>query len=238
MDEIITEKLSFNVADGTSMSAFSAQSNDGKKHPGIIVFQEAFGVNGHIRDITQRFARLGFIAVAPELFHRTAHEFEGSYDDFEGVRKHVQALTNDGLIHDIETTYNWLKNNSQLHNDQIAAVGYCMGGRVSLLANTTVKLSAAISFYGGGMVSILDRVPKIQASQLMFWGGLDQHIDEKQISAVTYALKENNKKYISVVFSDADHGFNCDARLAFNSEASRQAWALVREFLNTYVSFE
>ena len=237
MEEIITEKHSFNISDGTSMASYCAKPKDDKKHPGIIVFQEAFGVNRHIKDITQRFARLGFISIAPELFHRTAHEFEGSYDNFEGVRQHVQAVMVEGLIKDTDAVYRWLMNNPQLKENQIASVGYCLGGKVSFLANTSFKLNAAISYYGGGMTALLEKADNIQAPQLMFWGGLDKHIDDKQISAVINALKENNKKYVNVIFSEAGHGFNCDVRASFNSDASKQAWALAKEFLNTYISF-
>ncbi len=235
MSGVVIEDISLNVSDGTSMAAFVARPKETANFPGIMVFQEAFGVNAHIRDVTERFAAEGFIAIAPELFHRTAPGFEGDYNNFEEVRKHVQALTNEGLTADINAVYNWIQNDARILHDKIASIGFCMGGRVSFLANTTVKLNAAISFYGGGINGILDRVNNLHAPQLMFWGGQDSHIGEDQITSVTNALKEKNKKYINVVFSDAGHGFFCDLRSSYNPNAAKQAWALTREFLNSYV---
>ena len=236
MNDIIIEDVSLNVSDGTSMAAFVARPKDSDKHPGIFIFQEAYGVNSHIRDVTKRFAREGFIAIAPELFHRTAHGFEGDYNDFNSTRVHTQALTNEGLLADINAINDWMHNNTKLLYDEIASVGFCMGGRVSFLANTTVKLKAAVSFYGGGITTILNRVPKIQAPQLMFWGGLDKHIDEAQINAVTSTLKSNNKVYTNVIVSNAEHAFFCDARSNFNPIAAKQAWALTLEFLYSYIN--
>jgi len=236
MSDIIIEDVSLNVSDGTSMAAFVARPKGSDKYPGLFVFQEAFGVNSHIRDIAKRFAREGFIAIAPELFHRTAHGFQGNYNDFSSARVHVNALTNEGLIADINAVDEWMRNDTKLLHDEIASIGFCMGGRVSFLANTTVKLKAAVSFYGGGMTAILDRVPGMQAPQLMFWGGLDKHIDEGQVNTVTAALKANKKVYTNVVISNAEHAFFCDARSSYNAIAAKQAWALVLAFFNSNLS--
>lgn len=235
MSGVVIEDISLNVSDGTTMAAFVARPKEIAGFAAIMVFQEAYGVNSYIRDVAERFAAFGYIAIAPELFHRTAPGFEGSYENFDGTRKHIQALTNEGLTADINAAYDWIKNNARTAQDRIASIGFCMGGRVSFLANTAVKLKAAVSFYGGGIPAILDMVNDSFAPQLMFWGGLDKHIGEDQISKVTGLLKEKNKKYVSVVFSDADHGFFCDARSSYNPGASKQAWALTLEFLNLYV---
>jgi carboxymethylenebutenolidase len=235
MSGVIIEDISLNVSDGTTMAAFVARPKDSKKHPGILVFQEAFGINSYIRDITGRFAEEGFISIATELFHRTGKGFEGNYNDFESTRVHIKALTIEGLIADLTSAYEWLKNDKQLLSNQVASIGFCMGGRVSFLANTFLKLKAAISFYGGGIPSLLDRAPGMQAPQLMFWGGLDKHIDENQINTITASLKLNAKNYVNVVFSNADHGFFCDARSSFDPNSAKQAWALVNAFLNSYI---
>ncbi len=235
MSGVVIEDISLNVADGTSMAAFVARPKGTDKYPGLFVFQEAYGVNAHIRDVTERFAREGYIAVAPELFHRTVHGFEGSYDDFEGTRKHIQALTTDGLVFDIKAVEDWLESDARILPEEIASIGFCMGGRVSLLANTTVKLKASISFYGGGMQTITDRIPRMKAPQLMFWGGMDKHITSDIINTVTESMKSNNKKFVNVVFSDADHGFFCDTRASYNPIAADQAWALTISFLNSFI---
>lgn len=238
MGGVIIEDVVLNVSDGTSMTAFVARPKVTTNHPGIIVFQEAFGVNAYIRDVTERFADEGFIAIAPELYHRTVQGFEGKYDDFEGLRKHLQAVTTEGLINDIQASYKWLNDYASVISDQIASVGFCMGGRVSFLANTAVKLKAAVSFYGSNIPSILGRVPNMKAPQLMFWGGLDKHIDQNQITTVTDKLKEKKINYTNVVFSNAGHGFFCDARSSYNPNASKQAWELTKSFLKTYIKYD
>jgi carboxymethylenebutenolidase len=235
MSGFLIEDISLNVSDGTTMAAFVARPKDSEKHPGILVFQEAFGVNPHIREIAGRFAEEGFISIAPELFHRTAKGFIGNYNDFESVREHVRAVSNDSLIADITSVYDWLRNEKRLLSNEVASIGFCMGGRVSFLANTLVSLKASISFYGGGIPGLLDRIPGMQAPMLMFWGGLDKHLDENQVNAVTAALKLNNKNYVNVVFSNADHGFFNNERSIYNPDAANQAWALSKEFLNSYV---
>ncbi len=235
MSGVVIEEIKLNVSDGSSMSAFVARPRGTEKHPGIFVFQEAFGVNAYIRNIAERFAKEDYVAIAPELFHRTSTHFEGDYNDFEGTRNHIQALTNEGLVADIKAVDNWIRSEARILIDEVVSIGFCMGGRVSFLANQTVKLKAAISFYGGGIPTIINQVPQMQAPQLMFWGGLDKHIGDDQVTTVTNALKKNNKKYVSVTFSDADHGFFCDVRQSYNSVAAKQAWSLLNEFLNSYV---
>ena len=96
MAKIATEKITLRVADGTSMNAYVARPEEQGKFPGMLVLQEAFGVNAHIRSITERIAREGYVAIAPELFHRTGPGFEGAYDNFPAVMPHMQGLTRGG----------------------------------------------------------------------------------------------------------------------------------------------
>jgi len=225
MDTVRTENVSLQVADGTTMNAFVATPADGGKLPGLLVFQEAFGVNPHIRDVTQRFAKQGYVAIAPELFHRSGPGFEGAYTNFPACMPHMQALTPEGLTNDAKAAFDWLQKNPRILPNCTASVGFCMGGRVSFLANSAVPLKAAISFYGGG----------IHGPMLFFWGVLDSHIPSEQIRSVIDAMKEAKKKYVTVEFSDADHGFFCDARASYKETAAKQAWDLSLRFLATYV---
>jgi carboxymethylenebutenolidase len=229
-----TARVALEIADGTSMNAYVARPKVGTPTAGMLVFQEAFGINAYMRDISDRFAALGFLSIAPELFHRTGPGFEGSYTDFESVRKHTSALTPDGVNADIEASYTWLREKG-IDAPRVGAVGFCMGGRVAYMANARVQLGAAISFYGGGIVP--DLLPLAQAQRapiLMFWGGLDTHIPPEQYRAVADALTAAKVTHEQVVFSQADHGFFCDARPSYNELASRQAWALVNAFLDVY----
>lgn len=219
------------VADKTEMRVFVARPEGAGKFPGILVFQEAYGVNAHIRDVTQRFARIGYVAAAPELFHRTAPGFEGQYDDFSSTTPHMKALTNEGLEGDVRATFDLLRNDRAC-DGRIASIGFCMGGRVSFLANSILPLAAAVSFYGGGIApGLLDRAPKQHAKLLLFWGGLDRHIGFEQRSEVRQALDRAAKPYIHTVISFADHGFFCDQRPSFNAAAARDAWALTTSFV-------
>lgn len=199
----------------------------------LLVFQEAFGVNAHIRDVAQRFADLGYVAVAPELFHRTAEPgFEAAYGNFEVLRPHMDALTPEGLIEDARAAFEAAAKEPGVDPKRIACAGFCLGGRVSYLANSELDLRAAISFYGGGIApAALDRVPRQHGPLLMFWGGRDAHIPSEQYRAVADALTAAGKDHAQVVFSDADHGFFCDQRPSYNAKAAAQAWALCRTFL-------
>jgi len=240
MAEIKTEWITLNVADGTTMRAYVARPQDSVPHTGLLVFQEAFGVNGHIRDVTERFAREGYIAVAPELFHRTAPGFEGAYTNFEAVMPHIRALTDQNLEADVGSAYEWLRADPGTQGQPIACIGFCMGGRVTFLTNAVLPVRAAISFYGGGIApspfgpGLLSRAGDLHAPQLLFWGGLDKHIGPEQTHAVTESLRAAGKPFVNVEFSDADHGFFCDARSSYNPSAARQAWALTLTFLNIY----
>ena len=228
------EKVKLAVADGTQMAAYVARPEQGGPHPGLLVFQEAFGVNHHIRSVSERFAAEGYVVIAPELFHRTAPGFEGSYTDFPAVMPHLQAMTTETAEMDIGSAHEWLRSNAQVKPNEISSVGFCMGGRFSFLANSVVPLRAAVSFYGGGIApGLLDRASKVQAPSLLIWGGLDKHITPEQRKAVTDALSAQQKIYVNVEFSQADHGFFCDERASYEPHSARQAWALTLEFLHS-----
>ncbi|MGA9553668.1 MAG: dienelactone hydrolase family protein [Candidatus Sulfotelmatobacter sp.] len=232
--EIVKEKIELDVADGTRMAAYVARPGDGGQHPGLLVFQEAFGVNHHIRSVTERFAAEGYVAIAAELFHRTAPGFEGSYTDFAAVMPHMQAVTNETIEADVQAAYGWLGSNAAVKADAISCVGFCMGGRVSFIANSTVRLHAAVSFYAGGIApGLLGRVAKLQAPSLFIWAGMDKHITPEKRRAVTDALSTEKKIYVNAEFSRADHGFFCDERAAYEPHSARQAWALTLEFLRS-----
>src|SRR5580700_856967 len=105
------EYVTLSVADGTSMRAYISRPAS-TPVGGLIVFQEAFGVNAHIRDVADRFAREGYLCISPELFHRTAPGLETGYTDFSLVAPHMQALTDPGLEADIRATHGWLRTNN------------------------------------------------------------------------------------------------------------------------------
>ncbi len=228
--------VNIKVSDGTNMAAYVSRPLGAAKHPGILIFQEAFGVNAYIRDIADRFAKEGFTAIAPELFHRTAPGFEGSYTDFSGTQPHVSKLNNEDLEADVKAAYEWLTEDSSTNSQNIFSVGFCMGGRVSFLADSILPLKASVSFYGGGIAQgLLDRAKNLHGPILLFWGGLDKHILPEHTRAVEDALRAAGKEFGNVTFSYADHGFFCDQRAAYNERASRQAWPMTLEFLKYHL---
>ena len=236
---IQTEFVTLSAGDGTSMRAYVAQP-EGLAKAGIIVFQEIFGINSHIRDVTERFAGQGYMAIAPELFHRSGPGFESGYSEAEmgEAFKHMGQATNEGLTADITAAYEWVR--KATNGLPTAAIGYCMGGRTATLASITVPLACGISYYGGGIApspfnpGLLDRLQDVQSPMLFFWGGLDHHIPPESVKLVIEGMRAAGKAFATVEFSDADHGFFCDQRGSYNAAAAAAAWPLTLAYLETH----
>src|SRR5215204_5722398 len=124
---------------------------DGGGRAGVVVVQEAFGVNDHIRDVTRRFAEAGYHAAAPAFFHR-AGGGTAPYGDFSQVLPLFEGLTDDGLLVDIDATVEHL-GAAGISAEHVGVVGFCFGGRVAFLAAVRRRLGAAVGFYGGGIVT-------------------------------------------------------------------------------------
>jgi carboxymethylenebutenolidase len=226
-----TQKINLQVGDGTTMQAYVSIPEGKGPFPAVMVFQEAFGVNSHIRNVADRVAKEGYVAIAPELFHRTAAPgAEMSYGDMNAIMPHFQGMTLEGMSADVKATYDWLQKQANVKHDKVGCIGFCLGGRVSFIANTVVPLSAAISFYGGRTSDYVDRAPLMNSPHLFFWGGLDKHITPDQVDTVINAVKAANKPYTNVVISYADHAFHCDERPSYNAKAASEAWAMSMAF--------
>jgi len=231
---MIDEKSYVNLAvsDGTMMAAYIALPENQSNAPAIILLQEAYGVNHHMRKVANHFAADGYVVIVPELFHRTAPVgFEGTYGDFQGVMLHYSAVTNDALTADLIACFEWITEQDYIDESKVFSIGYCMGGKVSFLANAVLPLKAGVSYYGGGVDQLADKAAKLHGRHLFFWGGLDKHIKPENISTIINALDAAGKEYINVKFSYADHAFNCDDRPAYNEAASKEALALTLAFL-------
>ncbi len=237
-----TRTVTLSVPDGTTMPAYLARPA-GKAAAAVLVLQEAFGVNSHIRNVTERFARAGYVALAPALFHRTDATFEGDYGDFSKIMPHMKALNDAGLAADVRAAHDWLTASAGGRASAVGSVGYCMGGRVSFLADAELPLRAAVSYYGGGIApspramlpDLLGRATDLHAPLLLIWGGLDKHIGKEQRRAVEDALTAAGKPSVHATFSRADHGFFCDERPSYEPKAARQAWALTLEFFASFM---
>lgn len=118
--------INLKVSDGTTMECYVSMPNGvvGKTNPSLILLQEAFGVNHHIRDVADRFAAQGFIVIAPEMYHRTAPPyFEASYDDFDAVKPHSTSMTIEGNAADIKAAFRWLSHHDLVNPSNIFSIG-------------------------------------------------------------------------------------------------------------------
>jgi len=233
-----SETVTLQVSDGTTMNAYVSHpdsSEPSEPRPGLMIFQEAFGVNRHIRDVTDRFAAQGNVAIAPELYHRAAPGFNVGYDDLNSAIAQATRLTREGLVADIEAAFGWLTSNPAVGDKKIGCVGFCMGGRVAVLANATVPIAAAVSYYGGVTPTMPALVRRLVAPTLFYWGALDKHIPADQHRGFTDLLREAGKQFVDVEFSNADHGFFCDERPAYNRESAAESWALTLAFLKNHL---
>lgn len=214
---------------------------DGPPTGGVVVIQEAFGVNDHIEDVTRRFAAAGYLAVAPHIFHRTGG---GSvdYGDFEKIMPHFQALSDDKILDDVDAALEQLRSEG-VGADRSAIVGFCFGGRVTFLAAVSRRLAAGVGFYGGGIVSgrsgampaLTDRIPAMQTPWLGLFGDRDAHIPVDEVEKLRAALADAPVDADIVRYADADHGFHCDARESFHAESAADGWRRTLDWIGSHL---
>ncbi len=228
--QTVNNKITLTVGDSL-MSAYIAAPEGAGTYPAIILLQEAFGVTSHIRGVANRIAAEGYVIIAPELFHRTAPGIEFDQNNLQAVMQHVTAMKLEEQQADLHACYNWLLLQDNVIKEKIGSIGYCMGGRVSFIANYTLPLSACVSYYGSGIQNMIFKMQNLHAPHLFFWGGLDKHILPEHVAAVTEGMKQAGKPFVNVVLSYADHAFNNDQRANYNADASKEAWALSLAFL-------
>jgi carboxymethylenebutenolidase len=235
--DITTERVSIPV-DGGSMPAYLAKPSSGGPHPGVIVWMEIFGVNSHIRDVTERVAREGYVAVAPNFFHRTAPAIELGYDEagMAGGIAEMQKLKADQMIADARAAVAWLRARPDA-TDKIGAMGFCIGGHMTYLTAAETDVAAAASFYGGGIAAPqgpggqpapIHRTNKIKGRMLGLFGGKDAMIPASQVDAIRAALAEHSVRHEVVVYDAADHGFFCDQRATYHEASAKDAWERVK----------
>lgn len=238
MTAITHESTTVTVADGTTMSVFVARPADDHDHQaGVLLLQEIWGVNSHIRSVADRLARLGYTVAAPDVFHRTAPDFDAPYTDFSGMQ-HAQALTPEGVRADLAATYELLftQLSARVDDPKIASLGFCMGGRLSFCANAFHPLAAAVCFYGGGLAqNHLDLAAAQHGPVALLWGGKDKHITADHRRSVSDALIAADKSFVELTFGHADHGFFCDQRASHDVHAAKEAWAFVTTFLDHHL---
>ncbi|MBF2080252.1 MAG: dienelactone hydrolase family protein [Synechococcales cyanobacterium T60_A2020_003] len=206
-------------------------------YPGVIVLQEIFGVNAHIRDITERFARLGYVAIAPALYQRLAPGFETGYtpDDITIGRVYKEQTKADELLNDIQAAADWLKAQPNVQGG-IGCIGFCFGGHVAYLAATLPDIKATASFYGAGIPTwcpgeatpTIHRTPQIKGILHAFFGMDDASIPVEHVDQIEAALSEAHIPHQIWRYPGADHGFFCDRRGSYNADAAADAWEKVK----------
>ena len=233
---IKTESVRVAVGDGTTMDAHVARPEGAEKRPGVLLLQEVFGVNEHIRDVASRIAAEGYVVIAPDLFHRTQPGFIGSYDDIQAAIKIASTYTSGHSKADLEASLAHLRGMDGVAGDRLAALGFCMGGKLAFTAGALAPIRAAVSFYGGGIYpDKIDLAPRLTGHVLFFWAGKDHYIPTESHQAVIAEMRRLDKPFTSVEVSHVNHGFFCNARGDYDAAAAAQAWALTRAFLKAHL---
>lgn len=227
--------VSVPVGAGT-MRLYKAEP-DGTPRGAVIILQEAFGVNDHIRDITDRFAAAGYLAVAPHLFHRSGDP-ELGYDDMQEVVPYIMQLQADEIEADLNATLEHLAA-SGIEPPTVATVGFCMGGSIAFVAACFWKLGAAVTFYGGGIAQsrfgfppLFDLAPTLQTPWIGFFGDLDGSIPINEVEGLRTATSNAAVSAEIVRYPEANHGFHCDARSAYHEASAQDAWQRTLAFLD------
>ena len=196
----------------------------------IVVVQEAFGLNDHIRSIAERIAAAGYVAIAPALYHRLGSP-TAPYDDFHAVIPAITSLTAEAINTDIDAVIAELKRRGFLA-PSIGIVGFCMGGAIALHTATRGAVGAAVTFYGGGVTtgrfgleSLVELAPKLRAPWLGLYGDLDALIPVDDVEWLRSEASRASVPTQIVRYSDAGHGFNCDVRVDYQPDAAADAWA-------------
>lgn len=214
--------LTLTAADGHNLGAYRADPA-GKAKGGVVVIQEIFGVNHHIRSVCDRLAGEGYAALAPALFDRITRDFECGYtpDEVANARKFVANPDWDAMLRDTEAAIKELKAAGPL-----AIMGFCMGGTVSFLAGTRLSgLSAAVCYYGGAIAKFADEKPKCPTQ--MHFGRKDAHIPMDAVDDI----KKKRPDCEIHVYDEGDHGFHCDERGSYHAESAKLAWGRSMAFL-------
>ncbi|BDA69396.1 Dienelactone hydrolase [Calothrix sp. PCC 7716] len=228
---------------GLEIDAYLAQPASTGTYGAVIVIQEIFGVNSHIRDVGERIAKQGYVAIAPAMFQRAKPGFDVGYsqEDMQLGFQYMQQTKAPEIMSDIQATIAYLKTLPNVKAEAIGAIGFCFGGHVAYLAATLPDIKAAASFYGGGIATsglgadtpTINRTSEIKGTIYAFFGTQDSFIPQEQNQQIEAELKKHHINH-RVFRYNADHGFFCDQRTSYNSEAAADAWQhLLELFQNT-----
>ncbi|MGO9127179.1 MAG: dienelactone hydrolase family protein [Terriglobales bacterium] len=220
------ERVRLKASDGHELDAYVSRPSQ-TPVAGLVVIQEAFGVNHHIRAVADGYARDGFLTVAPALFDRIQRDVELGYeaaDRQEGIALARQSSPTVAAT-DVAAALEYLRKHTA---KKCGVIGYCFGGTVAWLAATRLDPGAAVGYYGGNIAHFGQENPRCPV--MLHFGTLDKHISKEDIDRVQSAHPE-----VEVFWYEADHGFNCDARASYNAESAKLARERSLEFLKKHL---
>lgn len=247
MAESAIDTLTIKLQSELSISAYLAQPSIPGIYPGIVVLQEIFGVNAHIREVAERLASSGYVAIAPALFERQAPNFETLYTQ-EAIKlgktyAWERSKANE-LKSDIQAAIDYLKTLPNIKQDGFGCIGFCFGGHVAYLAATLLDIKATASFYGtqitnatpGGGNPTITHTPEIPGTIYAFFGMEDASIPVEQVNQIEVELEKCNIPHRVFRYDGAEHGFFCDHRASYNSLAANDAWEKVKQLFAQQLS--
>ncbi|HEY6974579.1 MAG TPA: dienelactone hydrolase family protein [Nitrospiraceae bacterium] len=218
------------TSDG-DIPAYRAMPSQGRAFPVVLVVQEIFGVHEHIKDVCRRFARLGYLAVAPELYARQGDVSKLS--DIDEVRKVVAKVSDAQVMADLDAAVAWITASGDGNIEKLGITGFCWGGRIVwLYAEHSSQLKAGVAWYGRlvGKPSELqpkhpiDVAPSLKAPVLGLYGGNDQGIPLETVEQMQTVLKAANSPSRIIVYPDTPHGFHADYRPSYRKEQAEDGW--------------
>ena len=225
-----------NANDGGQFGAYLALPPTGKG-PGILLIQEIFGVNQHIRDVADQYASDGFVVLAPDVFWRQHAGLDIGYDQdsFKKGFALMQGLDFAKAVEDLNVAAQALRKRPEFEG-KLASLGFCMGGMLSYLVGATKgAVDASVCYYGGGIHTALDRAPQVNVPMLMHFAEQDGFIPMQAVAQVKSAFESNQSVEIHT-YPCVDHGFNCWGRPMYSQKAAALARGRTLEFLSRTIS--
>ncbi|MGL5805358.1 MAG: dienelactone hydrolase family protein [Xenococcaceae cyanobacterium] len=238
---IKTEKVQIFNGD-LAIDAYLAQPQQQGSFPGVVVIQEIFGVNEHIRDVTERFAKAGYVAIAPAIYQRIAPGFETGYtaEDVKVGKEYKEKTKADELLSDVRAAIDYLYQLPQVKKTGVGCIGFCFGGHVAYLVATLDAIKATASFYGAGIANstpgggepTITKTKNIKGTMYAFFGMEDDSIPAEQVDSIEAELEKDRIPHQIFRYRGADHGFFCDRRASYNQNAAEDAWGHVLELFS------
>jgi carboxymethylenebutenolidase len=203
----------------------------GRSGPGLVLYQEIFGVNAHIRTLAEQYALDGFVVLAPDIFWRQSPRVELGYDEAsrQQGRALAAALKPELLMLDLRAGVDALRELPQTEGRKVGALGYCLGGRLAYMAAALADIDCAVAYYGGGIHDQLHLASGIDGPIQFHYAEADDHIPPAAVARVREAFAGRRAEVH--VYEGATHGFNCWARSSYHAASAAKAHARSLGFL-------